>query len=306
MSRVKIIKKTSGVDPELGEMFNQMLGDGNPEIIAEKSKTILSTLRLIGQILDNFAKGPMRGFADYGEWLDEFAQFGAKVTQLGESKDMEYKELKKHNVLRQVILCCKELVSYNAILTTEKWITDHPGLVFEPFAFTKFDIKHVWNNESTTKTVREYVLKIIKLLYDNCYKVYKTTTSPDVDVKKFSQIISAAISKIQTLPELSRCKNAFRKLEESTHLLEDNFEDYYKDMLESENPNTIIENFIVDVSKDQKMNISLMREFRTLINFYTKQTAGKIKDPRYKGLMDQLHEKMSLFEKSAGSADKKE
>lgn len=291
-----MIKKNL-VDPEMGQMFNQMLGEGDPAIVNEKFTNIKKNLTLVAQVLDNFSTGPLRQFSTYKTWLDEIKVFGDKVATL---KDLEsYKQVKEHNITKQVINICKEFIPYHTRLDTEKWVHDHPGLVFEIFAFSKFDIKYVWNDASTTPAVKTYLLKLISLLYKNCYAIYKITSSPDVDVKRFSEIIISSIEKIKHLPELHRCKRAFKKIEESVQLLESNFEEYHKDMVESNNPNTIMESFIVDVSKNQKMDPTLMKEFKTIINFYQKQSQGKIKDPRYAKMLSSINSKIDMFEKSA-------
>jgi hypothetical protein len=298
MSRTKIVKKTLK-DQNLVTMFNQMLGgDGDPEIIAKKDADIKSTIRVISSILRSFATGPMRKFSEYNTWCDEFNQFAAESEKLLE---LPFKELKDHNQTRQLVLVCRELTIYAHFLQPpdikDKWVLSHPGLVYEPFAFTHLDVKHIWNNEQTTQNVKRYVLQTISLLYNKCFEIYKTISSPDIDVKKFSIIIVNSIDKVKELPELNRCKEAFQKIKDSVELLENNFNDYYKDMIQSENPNTIIESFIVDVSQGQNMDLKLMRQFRTIINFYKKQSVGKIKDPNVKKLFDSLNNKMDMFEK---------
>ena len=184
MSKVKVMKKQMA-DPELSTMFNQMLGEGNPEIIAAKFENLKKQLKFISKILETFADGPLKGFQSYSEWLQDFRVLGTKILDLVNSSDLDYVKLKNNNLTKQTILICKELTEYNKRLGNERWIVDHPGLVFEPFAFTKFDIKHLWNNELTTPAVKTYVLKIVGLLYDNCHAIYKIISSPDIDVKKF-------------------------------------------------------------------------------------------------------------------------
>lgn len=297
MSKAKIIKKTLK-DQNLVNMFNQMLGgDGDPEIIKQKTSDLKSLARIIAGILKSFATGPMKQFAEYQVWSDEFLKFGSATESL---VDLDYKEIKEHNQTKLLILVCSELVIYAHFLQpatlSDKWVLSHPGLVYEPFAFSSLDIKHIWNNASSTSNVKRYCLQTFSLLFNKCHEIYKITTAPDVDVKKFSQVIVDSIDKVKGQPELSRCKDAFEKIKESVTLLETNFGDYYKDMVQSENPNTIIENFIIDVSQGQNMNLSLMRQFRTIINFYKKQSSGKIKDPKVKKLFESLNSRMDILE----------
>lgn len=309
MSKVKIVKKAVK-DQQMVDMFNTMIsGDGDAEIMEKKEKELHSLISLIKNIMLGFANGPFKKFDEY---VKNCAEFEAFATELNELTNVKYKELKSHQLIKQLVLVCRELVVYAQYLNPDnlqdKWILDHPGLMFEPFAFTTLDLKHIWNNEKATPTVRKYIMQVLSLMFNKCHQVYKIITSPDVDVKKFSMVIIQSINKVRTAPELSRCKEAFDKIEESVNLLENNFDDYYKDMIQSENPNTIIENFIVDVSQGQNMNLSLMRQFRQIINFYKKQSAknGKIKDPKIKSLFDSLTSKMDIIEKKVSDPKFKE
>jgi hypothetical protein len=301
MSRAKIVKKTLQ-DNQLTQMFNQMLGNenGDPEIIATKQVNVLRCLSMISKVLSGFATSPFTKFEEYKVWCEEFRKMALDTDAVVALAD--YKRIKDNNQTKFLILICKELVMYSHFLTPpnlqDRWILSHPGLTFEPFAFSHMDIKHIWNNPEVGVKAREYCLHTISLLFTKCMELYKIVTSPDIDVKKFSQIIVDSIDKIKSIPELSRCSQAFTKIKESVSMLENNFGDYYKDMIQSENPNTIIESFIVDVSQGQNMNLTLMKQFRTIINFYKKQSAGKIKDPNIKDLFNKLSDKMDAIEKS--------
>lgn len=306
MSRAKVIKKTIK-DENLVNMFNQMLGgDGDPEIVARKTKDLQTKLKIVVSVLKSFGgeASPFRKkFDEYHEWCDEFLKFASEIEPL---QTQDYKCLKDNNVIRRVILVCSEIVVYSHYLVpsdlNDRWVHSHPGLVFVPFKFTKMDVKHIWNNADTTSPIKKYCLQTISLLFNQCNDIYRIVSSPDIDVKKFSKIIVESIEKVKGIPKLSRCKEAFDKIKESVELLENNFDEYYRDMVDSENPNTIIENFIVDVSKGQNMNISLMKQFRTIINFYKEQSAGKIKDPKTKKIFDTLQQKMDILERKVAKS----
>lgn len=298
MAKVKIVKKTLK-DNDLGAMFNSMLGDGDPEIISDKLKRVRSLAKTVALVMRDLATGPFRrDFPEYQEWWDDFLRFAERTDEL---TLMEYKEFKEANQTKHLVMVCSELVMYAHFLEAgklqDRWITTHPGLSFEIFAFTKFDIKHVWANSNMTAKLKQYLLTVISIMFNKCREIHRLVASPDIDVKKFSKIIIDSLDKVKGMPELNRCSEAFNKIRDSVALLENNFDDYYKDMVQSENPNTIIENFIVDVSKGQNMNLSLMRQFRTIINFYKKQSAGKIRDPKVKQLFDNLNSRMDMLEK---------
>ena len=67
-------------------------------------------------------------------------------------------------------------------------------------------------------------------------------------------------------------------------------------MIQSGNSNTIIENFIIDVSQSQKdIDIKLMSQFKTIIKFYKEQSQGKIQDPKMKKMLDMMDNKLDYF-----------
>lgn len=311
MSKVKLVKKTLR-DSNLAEMFNQMLGgEGDPEIVAAKLKNVRHMVKMAALSAREFGNGPIsKKFPEYQEWCNDFVKFAERTEALAE---LDYHAFKEANQTKHLVLVCSELVVYSHFLEggvcdenghlRDRWINTHPGLVFEIFAFTKLDIKHIWANENITTQDKKFILTIISLLFNKCREIHRVITSPDVDVKKFSRVIIESIEKVQSMPQLNRCRDAFNKIRDSVALLETNFGDYYKDMVQSENPNTLIENFIVDVSKGQDMNLSLMRQFREIINFYKKQSAGKIKDPKVKKLFDSLNSRMDMLEKKAQTTD---
>lgn len=303
MSRSKVIKKGVPLnDPGMVEMFNQMLGnEGNPEIVAQKQEKMQNLLKTITTVLfelcgGNFAKE----FPEYKTWFEQIKQFAERTKELQESK-MEYKALKEDIQLKRIVMMCKDLMPYKKYLAekdnlNDKWIMDYPDTGFQVFEFTKFDIKQIWLNSKMRPVNKKYLLTVLSLLYIKSREVHNIVTSPDMDVSKFKDIILSSIEKVQGMPELSRCKDAFAKITDSISLLENNFGDYYKDMVASKNPNIIIESFIIDVSQNQKMNPGLMRQFRSIINFYKSKTQAKIKDPKVKKLFESLNEKMNMFD----------
>src|SRR5437899_3172905 len=77
---------------------------------------------------------------------------------------------------------------------------------------------------------KQYLLLSISMMFNKCREIHRIVTSPDIDVKKFSNVIIESIEKVKGVPELNRCNEAFNKIRDSVKLLEDNFSDYYKDM----------------------------------------------------------------------------
>ena len=278
-------------------MFNQMaLGNGDPEIVAAKLVKMHVALNIIRSVTKDFAGGPLfRAFPEHKSWQEEFATFSTLCEPLLKIDD--YKVLGAENHIKQIILVCKELVDHKHYIlekpASDKWITSAAGLSYEPFAFTKLDLKGIWLDPKCSPSIKKYILMAIQILFQRCSEVYELKTSPDIDSKAFSEAIVKSIEKIKTIPQLSRCKRAFKQIAESVSLLETNFQDYYRDMSSSGNPNTMIESFLIDVSKNKKLDATIMHEFRQIINFYKEQNKGKKHaNPKMQKLMQSLSERL--------------
>lgn len=299
MSRVKTIKKQIG-DDNLADMFNKILNDqGDEEIVMKKQEIVTKNLRKISVMLRTYEQ-QMRVFTEY-TWQRDFLDLDAKINHLLTLSD--YSALKNHNDMRHVVVLCSKLMEFKHYVVAdppnERYITVYPGMNFEPFDFTTFDIKILWNNPRVGALQKEFTLRIIKAIFQSSEIIYENITTPDVDVKKFSEIIIASLARLKEIPELNRCRDAFQKIEESVSLLENNFNTYFKDMLNTENPNTIIENYILDVSKNVGNGASptLIQQFRKIITYYRKSQAnnGAIKDPKMKELLDNMEKRMNMI-----------
>jgi hypothetical protein len=292
----KVIK-----DDDLVTMFNQMInGEGDPDIVAQKMEKMKKSIKTLYNLIIQFA-GPdrpfTRNFTEYKDWVDDMYKWGVQCEPLLECKT--YQELKADNQIRQIILLCQSITPHAHHLKdiTGRWILNMPGLSYVPFSFTKLDLKRIWENPQCNDAVKRYVVQTLDLLHKTTTEIYQLYSSPDVNITRFSEAIVSSIEKIQGLPELSRCKAAFKKIIESASLLQENFGNYYRDMVQSKNPNTIIESFISDVSnKSSSMTPKLLNQFQSIIRFYKKQSDGKPKDPKVQKLMDALSDKMKGVE----------
>ena len=122
-------------------------------------------------------------------------------------------------------------------------------------------------------------------------------TDPEVDVKKFSKVIVDSISEMRK--HTSGCDKAFRKIVESIDLLQDNFEDYYRNFISTGNPTTLMTDYIVDVSKsiDKKVDPTISVQFRKIIQTYQKNmNQAALKDPNVKKIFSMINENLSLLD----------
>jgi len=286
----------------IATMFQNIMDDkGDPAIIAEKNVKLRTVLRKMTKVCSKFAVGPFfKTYKEYEPWSQDFKAIGDMVEKLNVPTN-EYKEIKTHNVIRQLIVLCAPLNQYKQFLSketlTDIWINSHPGLTFLIFSGYQFDIKHIWDNVNVPLNIRNYVLQTIAYIYQQCYDLSLIITSPDIDVKQFSKIILDSIDQIKKIPELSRCKDALNKINKSIDLLESNFPVYHKNMITSGNPNIIIEKFIVDVSNQADMTPTLMRQFNTIISFYQKRVDNAKPSKKNK----QVHQLLNMVNRSTSA-----
>ena len=160
---------------------------------------------------------------------------------------------------------------------------------------SSLNFKVLWASPRINQKMKQYFLIVLKICLSHSLEIYKLITSPDVDVDNFASAIMDAIVPLKK--QIPRCDNAFAAIENSLGMLKENFGGYYKDFVRSRNPSTIIESFVKDVSSNKSRDARTAREFRTIIRYYQKQTAGKIKDPRTQSMFDALGRNFSAMER---------
>jgi hypothetical protein len=309
-TKTKSIQKNVDTQ-ELNIMLEQILNDkGDPEIIIAKREDMIDEISKCSKLMyllicDNGIFHKLYE-DEYDNWRKQILEFRELCDKIVSDTNLEYSEIKEHKTVKRLLLICRDLQPYKYYLEnqgsdkvgfTGSWIYNQPGPSLQPFTFSDFNLKDIWLNDKTSDNMRKYILTIIKTIFDKGRVIFNLITTPDVDITQFSKVIIDAISKIKKVPELSRCNKAFKKLEQSIGLLEGNFGDYYKDMVQSQDPTLLIVNFIQDVSNSDGMDVGLVYEFRKIVNYYRKQTQGKIKDPELKKKFDMLSNRFSMLDK---------
>lgn len=296
MHKVKVLKKSTG-DDNIVHMFNQMLGTESPdaEVILPKYTLLKGCILKLSNILKAFCVIGYKSFPDEKDGIDDIVKYTNGLDDIKYPNIdicQEYLLLKKHNSLKIAILMYKNLlVCENKLDIDDKFddsfILRMPGFEYLPLPFSKLNIKRIWSSHTTTLNTKRYIFTVLGSLLTISKNIYELLLSPDVDVKKFSEVIVSSISKVKK--QIPRCDKAFAKIEESVGMLENNFSGYYKDFIQSQNPSTIMESFIIDVSQNTKTDAQTTRQFREIISHYKKLTQGRISDPRVKQLFDLLN-----------------
>jgi mRNA-degrading endonuclease YafQ of YafQ-DinJ toxin-antitoxin module len=232
-----------------------------------------------------------------------------KVAKLGE----KYSKLRESHIIKEMIMIARNLKNMLALEQARSSATHHclenkdalsdafilnsDGDYLTIFNFSGLDLKQTFYSDLLTPQFRKYLLLVLHLIYTRVMAIVKDITSPDIDVNQFSEIVIKNIDEMRKM--VPRCDKAFDKLKNSVGLLKGNFGGYYKDFITSQasHPGIIIENFILDVAGSNKADLETTRQFRQILDFYTKQMSGrKISDPKVKKMMSLIGENLDILE----------
>jgi hypothetical protein len=141
-------------------------------------------------------------------------------------------------------------------------------------------------------------------MYTIGHDVYEAVSAPDVDVSEFVGVIMSSIGEVKK--HIPRCDQAFQKIIESVDLLKGNFNGYYKDYTASGNPTIIMENFVLDVSKNTKSSPAVTAQFRRIITHYRKLASQQASHPKLQSLFAQVDANFQELENKSKEADAEE
>jgi hypothetical protein len=313
----KIVQKTLD-DDSLTSLFQQLLGTDKPapDVIVPKYVKITSNIKLITRLLRSFTNDVF--LVNYPELTEQAADIISYCDSL-ESLDIDldlktttttevvdaYMIIKNNKDVGELLNTCKILIENKTNLTSVSidtgFVNRLPGVTYFPLSFTKMNLKELWSLRQTTEKIKNYIIMVLKVLYKKTHAVYTVLTSPDIDVSKFSALIIDSIAKVKK--QIPRCDAAFDRIEKSVDLLNGNFDGYYKDFVQSQDPTVIMQGFVMDVANQDGVDAKTTFQFRKIISFYQKKTQGKIKDPRVKQIFELLGQNMSILEGNESASD---
>lgn len=328
-AKVKIIRKQMANDGELSDMFNQMMGTGqiNLEIayprylrlrellaklrdlytsaagtirLLQRANTYYATpkrhiLAFCANITGVLAESSIPACIDVDKYmLDGFKGIpAAEVEQFAKL----YELVKNSQVCKMCIMTYDELshykdkVNYTGV-PDHRFVFNIIGCDWRPLKFTRLDIVGLLMDDSSADNART-VMELLRATYELTASLFNELQSPDVDVDKFVEVIAASLEQIKKIPELHRCTQAFRKIEESLDLLKSKFNTYYHDFVVTKDSTIIMQHFILDVSKSSDdVPAKVTAQFGQIIAYYRKSTRGKIQDPMMAKLLDRLTESL--------------
>ena len=203
-----------------------------------------------------------------------------------------YNKSKKATIVHTIINTCGNLVPYKLYLKekdslSDKFLTKSSMLTFEPVVDLELNFKLIYISDLIDSKEKEFVLLTLHKLYVISVDMYEEYSKVDIDTEQFVRAVRTTVEKLKK--QIPRCDEAFKKILDSTELLRDNYSDYYKDFVGSQNSMIIAENFIQDVAGTVDRSPKLALQFRRIIQHLRDMTNKLVAhDPRYKDTFSSL------------------
>ena len=323
MSKVIIKQAKTNVDlKEINKYYNQLTGveSGDPAVIEKNYAIMMENLNSYYKLLNNFSKEGcilVQNIPDFKIHAGEIQLHVAEVQKLivesdvvsnpavfmdnkaRDEKVVKYKKLKEHELIKKIIVLYNNLNKYDADIKNldDAFIRKFVGfdLFLFPFSGLNFKIllQELDRNADKEKSIR-YYLTVLSLLLKITAQVYETYVKPDIDPKEFGKVVIAAI--VELKKRIPRCEDAFKTIESSIGLFENNFQDYYKNFVTSKNPTVIIESFIADICDKNEGNRQVENQMKQIIRFIQNEISKKpVSDPQVSSISKNLDEILKNF-----------
>lgn len=325
MARVKYkIAKSKSNDngAKIMNLFNMMSGteDANPTVIIPKICKVRNKVRHILKVLNQFATAkfvimPFEKHSDKFKQILDFCETCKKdlcFQNDTEDTETEYKKLSKDKVniiyrgiknsetVQQIMILTAILKKFKIPLESydkskENFINTEPGSKLFLFRFSDLDFKVLWADPNMDSQLKMYIATVLKLLYQDGEAIYDIITSADIDPDEFASVMSQALSQMENNKEIASCRDAFRTIRESTNMLKEKMNDYYRASVISENPSLMFTNFLSDVINNKlsgpegKNNDKLRAQFMRICGFIQKQSQKRgVNDPIMNKMMNNV------------------
>ena len=205
--------------------------------------------------------------------ISDFVHAPNELLDLFVQQFMALKEGKHVNV---IITTCKNLMPHKKLIenANPKFLTHDGGILYCPISNAPFvNFKSLYCSDMLLADERRLLLLVLQKIYQISHQLYTTILEPEIDVNEFVEVVTASINEVKK--QIPRCEQAFQKVLDSIHLLKSNFTEYYKDYVLSKNPTVIMENFVLDVSKNTSASPRVIAQFRKIIEHYRKLASQK-------------------------------
>lgn len=231
--------------------------------------------------------------------------FGRVPPGLRQTFEGLYAAANDRRIVSDILETCTNLQQAARSLKDPERLSDRflrgAGTVYAPVAgLPGLDFKSLYG--LCTPPEKHYLLRLLHKLYAVSHDLYRAFCTPDIDVEEFKRIVSESLGEVRK--RLPRCDKALEQIRRSLDTLDEKFGDYYKDYLSSNNPSTMMESFVLDVSKNIQTDAETGRQFRDLISFYRENSKkARDADPRLRAVLDQADSSFLKMEERMRKAE---
>lgn len=251
-----------------------------------------------------------REFFNSGPPTDRLLAMHPLIPKSEEPKLLEflkyYNKAKKSQLVHSIMNTLGKLIDYKSSISdisnlSDTFLIKSSMLTFEPVEDLPLNFKLIYISDIVTDDERKLLLLAIHKIYTVSMDLYKSYSKVDIDTENFVKAVRITVEKLKK--QIPRCNEAFQKILDSTDLLKDNYEDYYKDYVGSQNSMIIAENFIQDVAGTVDKSPKLALQFRKIIQHLRNMTNRLVaQDPKYKDtfgtLLDQADNSFNEIKKN--------
>lgn len=202
-----------------------------------------------------------------------------------------FNTMKKSSLIHTISNTGVNIIDYRKYLEDSQaldpsFLTNSSMMTFAPVQDLNVNFKLLYISMDNDRD-RKYLLMCLHKIFDITKCMYQEKSKVDIDTGAFVKAVYVTVDKLKG--ELPGCDLAFKKILDSTEILTNNYESYYKDYVGSNNSMVIAENFIQDVAKNVDKSPRLAGQFQKIMSHLRKLTAQlSTVDPKYKKTMDTL------------------
>jgi len=293
------------------ELFNKISTRVKSEISKSITPNIIKSMWCLFYDFEDYCKtiGKQVTDKDLDKDIEVITWCESKSNIIGDELLIAYNEyfseLKKLNCINVFIIICNNLNKYKVFLNFNvkdpipenslNFIKRLVGDEFYPLSeITNVNFCKVYNYDNIPN-IKTLVVLTLAQLYTFTKHIYSYIMSPDIDIERFSAVMVDHIA--QARATIPRCKEAFDAIESSMSLLNDNFDNYYKDFVTTKNPASIMEGYILDICESKAAsNGRIISQFRRIIDHFRKASRYNAHSPQINSILRTMESKYKMLD----------